>query len=182
MTKVVDKYNHLLVCIERLNAARNILKQIEIQNQIDPSHPLVGPAFRYALVEYATAFTGSKIEPEKVTAFTKSREKRNEISLSKEEYVPPTNRPLHERIFSARNKVHAHADVSILEPELEVHDIGGEPQIARNMNHISGLEELRNLPEIVELIEVVLRKLYNNRDNSQESVLEAIRGRTESSS
>ena len=47
MTQAHEDHIHLLVCIDRLQSAWNTLKIIESSSD----HLLVGPAFRYALVE-----------------------------------------------------------------------------------------------------------------------------------
>ena len=144
---------HLLVCMDRLNAAWWTLKQIEV----DSSQPLVGPAFRYALVEYATAFTRSD-SPSKKRRFLP------------ESMVPPTHLVLHQRIISARNSIHTHADLTILEAQLELYVVGGERQITRVENFIHGLEELTNLRDVVAMVEGVLRNLYVEHEKSKQRI------------
>ena len=153
MTDDHEYHLHLLVCMDRVNAAWNTLKQIET----DRTQPLVGPAFRYALVEYATAFTRSD-SPSK---------KRRYLP---ESLVPSTHLALHQRMIGARNSLHAHADLTVLDARLEFHVIGGERQVARVENFIHGLEELPNLPEILALVEGVLSNLYAEHEKSKQRI------------
>lgn len=153
MTDDHEYHLHLLVCMDRLNAAWHTLRQIET----DRAQPLVGPAFRYALVEYAAAFT-------------RSDSPSNKRRRLQESLVPSTHLALHQRIIGARNSVHAHADLKVLEPRLEFHVVGGERQIARVENFIHGLEELSNLPEVVALVEGVLSNLYVEHEKSKQRI------------
>ena len=153
MTDVHEDHLHILVCMERLNAAWNTLKQI----QASLDQPLVGPAFRYALVEYATAFNNSH-SPSK---------KNRKLSPS---LVPSAHSGLHQRLINARDSIHAHADLTIFEAQLEVHLVAGEKQISCVRNFIHGLEELKNLPEVIELVEGVLRNLYDEHEKSRRRI------------
>ena len=151
MTDDHEYHLHLLICMDRLNAAWRTLKQIEV----DRSQPLVGPAFRYALVEYATAFTRSD-SPSKKRRFLP------------ESIVPSTHFTLHQRIICARNSVHVHSDLTVLEARLELHMVGGEIQITRVENFIHGLEKLTNLRDVVSMVEGVLRNLYIEHGKSKQ--------------
>lgn len=153
MKETHEYHLHILVCIDRLNAARATLNQI----QLAPSHALAGPAFRYALVEYATAFTDSH---------SPSRKSRKLPTT----FVPLAFKPLHERLIRARKSTHAHADINILEATLEVHAAGEEKQVGVVQNSIHGLEELPNLTEVISLIESVLLNLYTEREQSKERI------------
>ena len=153
MTDAHEAHLHILVCMDRLNAAWNTLLQI----QASPDQPLVGPAFRYALVEYATAFTRSD-SPSK---------KRRTLSRS---LVPGSHSALHQRLIDARNSIHARADLTILEAQLEVHLVAVEKQIGCVQNFIHGLEELKNLPEVIGLVEAVLSNLYVEHDQSKRRI------------
>ena len=150
MTEAYEAHLHILLCMDRLNAASNTLKQI----QAEPDQPLVGPAFRYALVEYATAFSRSD-SPSK---------KRRKLPIR---LVPVSHAGLHQRLIGARNSIHAHADLTVLEAQLEIHVVAGEKQIGVVQNFIHGLEELRNLPEVISLVEGVLRNLYLEHEQSK---------------
>jgi hypothetical protein len=139
MTAAHENYIHLLTCIDRLNASWRTLKEIER----DLSNPLVGPAFRYALVEYCTAFTRSEGH----------LSRRNQLS---HDLVPVDFRELHNRVLAARHTVHAHADLKPLDAELYIGAINGEKYVGVTKNHITGLEELANISQLVALIEGVL--------------------------
>ena len=153
MTEAHETHLHILVCMDRINAAWNTLKQI----QSAPDHPLVGPAFRYALVEYATAFTRSD-SPSK---------KRRTLPIT---LVPVSQSELHQRLIDARNSIHAHADLTVLEAQLTVHVVAGEKQVGVSQNFIHGLEELNNLPRLISLVEGVLRNLYVEHKQSERRI------------
>lgn len=139
MTAPHESYIHLHTCIDRLNSSWRTLKEIEK----DRSNPLVGPAFRYALVEYCTAFTRSEGH----------WSRRNQLAV---DLVPATHRELHDRVLAARNTVHAHADLKPLDAELYIGRIDGEKYVGVTRNHISGLEEMANLSQLIELVQGVL--------------------------
>ena len=142
MTQAHEDHLHLLICIDRLNGAWRTLKTIETT----ADHPLVGPAFRYALVEYATAFTRSDGPLKKGRALLSN-------------VVPSGQQELHKRIMNARHKTHAHADITALEAVLHVEYINGTKHVGRVQNYVHGLEELKNLTSIISLVEGVLENL-----------------------
>ena len=140
---------HLLVCIDRVNNAWRTLKTIEE----NPSSPLLGPAFRYALVEYATAFTRSDGPMNRRRVLPKS-------------VVPTDHIALHARVVSARQSVLAHADLTVLDAELHVSHINGEKYVSRIQNRITGLEELPQLEAVIAMVEAVIDSLYALRESS----------------
>lgn len=153
MNAALEAHLHLLVCIDRINGAWRTLKLIE-ENR---GHPLVGAAFRYALVEYATAFTRSDGQYEK-------------YKFLPEECVPSEHATLHQRIIDARHQVHAHADLKVLEADLEVQYINGAKHVSHVQNYIHGLEELQNLSSVVKLVEAVLDKVYGLQRESKKNL------------
>jgi hypothetical protein len=142
-----EEHIHLLTCIDRLKSAWVTLKTIEKEAE----NPLIGPAFRYALVEYATAFNNSQ-------GIIQKRRKLNE------DCVPQPYFRLHKRILDSRDQIHAHADLTVLESKLEIFEVNGKQQVMNGANYITGLEELGNISLIIQLIEGVLRTLYSIRD------------------
>jgi hypothetical protein len=145
-----EEHIHLLTCIDRLNSAWATLKTIE--NEV--KNPLIGPAFRYALVEYATAFNNSE----------GIIQKRRKL---KEDCVPLTYLQLHKRILDSRDQVHAHADLTVLESKLEIFKVNGKQAVMNGANYITGLEELTNILQIIQLIEGTLENLYSKRDKAE---------------
>ena len=154
MNQAHEDHLHLLVCIDRINSAWQTLKAI----QANTGHSLVGPAFRYALVEYATGFTRSD----------GSIKKRRTLPPI---VVPPAHKELHTRIIDARHQTHAHADLVALDAVLHVDYINGIKHVSHVQNYIHGLEELKNLDAIVELIEDVLENVYALHRESKERLL-----------
>ena len=153
MSVAHETHLHLLVCIDRLNSAWRTLKAIEA----DPGNPLRGAAFRYSLVEYSTAFTRSD-GPIK---------KRRSLP---ENVVPAEHLKLHKRVIAARHSVHAHADLMALEADLHISYLKGAKYVSRIQNHITGLEELDNLGEVVALVETVLENLYVLHKSSEQRI------------
>lgn len=137
---------HIDVCIGRLSNAHKTLRDV----QRHAGHPLVGPAFQYALVEYCTTFSGSKVAGE--------RPRKLDIRM-----VPLELRVLHNRILTARHQLLAHADLSILEGTVEFRLYEGRPATTTTLNHLDPLEELQNLGSILQLIEQVHLNLFVER-------------------
>ena len=153
MPEAHEAHLHLLVCIDRLSNSWRTLKAIEINTE----NPLRGAAFRYALVEYSTAFTRSDGPIKKHRSL-------------KEDVVPAEHLKLHRRVIAARHSVHAHADPLALEADLHVSYLNGEKYVSRIQNHITGLEELGNLGEVVALVETVLENLYLLHKSSEQRI------------
>lgn len=137
---------HIDVCIGRLSNAHRTLREV----QKHAGHPLMGPAFQYALVEYCTTFSTSKVAGE--------RSRKLDIRM-----VPPELRGLHNRILTARHQLLAHADLSILDGTVEFRLYEGRPATTTTLNHLDPLEELPNLSSILHLIEQVHLNLFIER-------------------
>lgn len=143
-----EAFIHFDICTYRLNGAWRTLKTIKEH----PGHPLVGPAFRFALVEYAVPYTRSD----------GANKERYSLGM---QYVPGDFLPLHERLLASRNQIQAHADLSILDAKLSYVDLDGQRLVSIGQNNINGLEELPNIDEIILLIEGTLDNMYADRDN-----------------
>lgn len=154
MSEAHENYLHLLVCIDRLNNAWSTLLTIKA----NPSNPLSGPAFRYALVEYATAFTRSD----------GSVRKRRTLHDS---VVPAEYAELHKRIVDARHSIHAHADLTALDAQLHIAHLRGKKCISIVQNHITGLEELSKIEVVISMIEAVLKRLYELQRTGELGIL-----------
>lgn len=142
-----ETHLHFLECIDRLNNAWATLNAIRAAEE----NPLIGPAFRYALVEYATPYTRSDGPIKKYRQLDDS-------------WIPTEYLALHKRILAARNQVHAHADLTVLEAELHINEIQGKQHISRIQNMIHGLEEIGNIDRIISLIQGTLRNMYAERE------------------
>ena len=147
MTEDHEEFIHFVTCIDRLNSAWVTLSAIKTAGD----SPLVGPAFRFALVQYAMPYNRSD-GPIK---------KRRHLTTS---YVPADMLDLHERLLDARNKIHAHADLTLMEAKLYLTETRGSPSVIISGNYIHGLEELSNIDEIIRLIEGTLDNMYTEQD------------------
>lgn len=148
-----ETHLHFLVCIDRLNNAWATLNAVRAAKD----NPLVGPAFRYALVEYATPYTRSDGPIKRYRHLD-------------ETWVPTEYLALHKRILAARSQVQAHADLTVLEAQLHISEIQGKQYISRVQNMIHGLEEIGNIDEIISLIEGTLRNMYAEREVREHSL------------
>jgi hypothetical protein len=147
MTEQQEYYIHFMICIDRLNNAWAILNAVKEAE----GNPLIGPAFRYALVEYSTPYTGSE-------GLIKRRRKLETT------WIPSEFLDLHKRILDARNKIHAHFDLTDLEPKLHIDRLNSTQYVTVVQNMIHGLEEFGNLDDIIRLLEGTLDNLYIERD------------------
>lgn len=142
-----EDFLHFEICLDRLNSAWKILTAIREHL----GHSLAGPAFRFALVEYATSYNRS------------DGETRKNHRLD-ERHIPQEMIDVHRRLLTARNTIHAHADLTVLAASVSYVDLQGERLVTRAQNNIHGLEELTNIDEIIRLIEGTLDSMYADRD------------------
>ena len=108
MTEQEEKFVHFASCITCLNNAWRLLQTIQTQ----PGNPLVGAAFRFALVEYCKSYKCSR------------RVNKKPLKLDTA-LIPPAYIPLHERIIVSRDQIHAHSDLTVMEAKLHVHEFMG---------------------------------------------------------
>jgi len=141
-----EEFIHFHICINRFVSAWNTLKEVKA----NLAHPLVGSAFRFALVEYAIPYSKSEGE-----------HKRSGHRL-KTTYIPDEFMALHNRLLAARNKVHAHADLTLMSPTLSFIELDGQRLATVSGKHVDELEELRNIDEIILLIEATLHNMFND--------------------
>lgn len=153
MTDSEERYIHFAACIERLHNAWTTLNAIKGE----ANSRLVGPAFRYALVEYSTPYTASE-------GVVKRRHKLDGSC------VPSAYMALHERILTARHKIHAHTDLTVRDAKLYLNEIQGKRYASIASNTIHGLEELGQLEEIVRLIEGTLESMFIQREEFERSL------------
>ena len=135
-----EQYVHFAYSIENLNTARKILQ--EIKKSAD--HPLVNPAFQFALIEYSKPYRRSRGTIKK------------EQHILGNEHVPVKHSEMHKRILAARDEIHAHTDLTVREATLCVVDIERERTVFTTQNVIRGNEELQNIDAIIDLIEQTL--------------------------
>jgi hypothetical protein len=142
MTEQEESFVHFVSCITWLNNAWRLLNMIHTQSE----NPLIGPAFRFALIEYC--------KPYKLSRGINKMFKLETLSIPKECL------PLHERIISSRDQIHAHSDLTVMDAKLHVHEFMGQRYTLIPQNKIDCTEELSNLQEIVALIEATLDNMY----------------------
>ncbi|MGH9878312.1 MAG: hypothetical protein ACRD5H_11795 [Nitrososphaerales archaeon] len=142
MTEQEEHFVHFVSCITWLNNTWRLLNTIQSQ----PSNPLVGPAFRFAIIEYCTPYNQSH-----------GANKKFKLDNS---LIPINFIPLHERIINSRNKIHAHHDLTVMEAKLHVHEYSGQRYTLIAQNFITGVEELPNLKEVIEMVEGTLDNMY----------------------
>jgi hypothetical protein len=150
-------YIHFVICIQNLNGAWVILQQIKEGKGESGSPVLVAAAFRFALIEYAKPYLRSR-----------GTEVRNH--LLNERFIPSQHIALHRRLVSARNQIHAHSDLTVLDAKLYVEKAQNEKIVLASQNIIHGTEELSNLEVIVELIEQTLANMYLERNRLEQQL------------
>jgi hypothetical protein len=137
-----EQYIHFVASMENLNHAWLVLKEIKKCG----GHPLISPAFQFALVEYAKPY----------------RQSYGELRRHKLDgrHVPPQHLDLHNRLLAARDRVHAHSDLTVMEAKLYVANTshGLHASIVQNVIHRT--EELSNIDAIIDLIEKTLDSMY----------------------
>ncbi|SCX72616.1 hypothetical protein [Variovorax sp. EL159] len=137
---------HLAVCVERLSSCHLTLQ--DVRANLD--HPLSGPAFRYAVVEYMTLFNQSKDG--------QGHPRRIPVGC-----VPVNHVALHERLKKTRNELLAHSDMSALDGSLDFKDIRGLPITTTTLTHADDLAELKNVDEFLDLIQTVRDNVFAKR-------------------
>ena len=142
MTEQEEDFIHFSACITWLNKALRLL--LAIREQSD--NPLIGPAFRFALIEYS--------KPYKLSCGTLKKRKLDT------EFIPPNLLALHKQIVDSRDQVHAHSDLTLMEAKLSVHDYLGQRYTLIAQNYTTGTEQLSNIGEVIGLIEGTLDNMY----------------------
>jgi len=146
MSEQEEKYIHLANSIDSLNTAWRILKKIKEEK----GNPLAGFAFQFALIEYS--------KPYKDSNSARLNEKGKPLHKYRLgiEYVPQKYLMLHRRILNARDKIHAHLDLDIRDAKVYVQSTERGRNIMRSQNIIDGTQEMRNIDDIISLIEGTL--------------------------
>ena len=147
LTQAEERYIHLASSSHDLNYAWYVLQEI----RKEPSNPLNGTAFMFALICYARPYTVSRGELQRYVLDT--------------QHVPTEHAALHDRLLSARHKILAHSDLTVKEARLHVANTSTGKFVGVVQNTIFGTEEFGNLDTIVDLIEKTLRSLYASLDH-----------------
>jgi hypothetical protein len=147
-----EQFIHLRSSIENLNKAWTVLLEIK-KNK---NNSLVWAAFQFALIEYS--------KPYKVS--NGIAQKKHKLD---ESYIPSNYLDIHKRILESRDKILAHADLTVKDAKLHVAQMQSERFVGIVQNVIYGTEELSNIDEIIALIEQTLDNMY-----AEEKRLEAL--------
>ena len=158
LTRSSEEFFHLQQCMEDLNLAWSILKEIQRKR---PRGNLLVASFRYALVEYSKSFKKS---------FSSDRTKRFMLD---DQWVPKIYFKLHEEILNQRDTFLAHSDIAKRDPHVFFDTIGSSRKLLFSRNYIHGLELYPRISEIVLLIEGTLDGLYEYTDSVEDRYVEA---------
>jgi hypothetical protein len=137
-----EQYIHFASSMDNLNHAWRILQEIKGCE----GNSLISPAFQFALIEYAKPYRISYSELKKRKLDSR--------------HIPPIHLGLHNRLLVARDKIHAHADLTIIEAKLYMASTsyGLNASIVQNIIHRT--EELSSIDVIIDLIEQILDSMY----------------------
>ena len=143
MTKLEEEFIHFVSCIDCLNRVWQLINKIKAEQ----NNPLVGYAFRFALVEYAKPYNDSRGNIKRIHKLDTS-------------FIPPDFLSLHTQIVNSRNQIHAHSDLTVMGAQLYIRETQGNRFTGIVQNVITGTEEFRNIDKIQVLIERTLEKMY----------------------
>jgi hypothetical protein len=142
VTQQEEQYVHFVSCTDSLNSAWRTLHEIKQS----PGNSLIGPAFQFAIIEYAKPY---------MTSFgIAGRHKLDD------RYVPSAHRDLHKRLIDTRKKILAHSDLTVMEAKLHVANISVGQRAFIVQNVIHGAMQLTNIDSIIDLIEQTLVPMY----------------------
>ena len=156
VTEQEERYVHLFQCVEDLNGAWRVLHELKDSGA---AGELAQAAFRYALVEYAKPY------------------KRSEGTVTKwhqlnEDSVPPQYVDLHRDLVSARDKIHAHSDLTVREARLRVRQTKDGKIVTPVRKGVDVAEEYSRLDSIIDLVEVTIEGLYHELKDLGQSLPE----------
>jgi hypothetical protein len=160
MTQEREYFIHFRQSIQNLNNAWVILQVIKTEGY---NPDLVNAAFQFALIEYC--------KPYKCSYGKIKNAKGKSVSYTLEhEHIPPEYLPLHHRILAARDQIHAHSDLTILDTRVCVKDSPRGKIAGYVQNVIRGTEEMQNLDSIIDLIERTLDSMYEKDDKLKQNL------------
>jgi len=154
MTVDEEKFVHFTHSIDDLNDAWRVLKAIKRRERVGG---VEAAAFRYALVAYARPYTGSH----GVAKYT---------HCLGTDCVPAKHLDLHFRLVTARKQIHAHSDLTVRDAILYIREVAGKKIASQVRSGIDPLEELKNLDEIIELVEQTLEQMYAESERMEQAL------------
>lgn len=156
-----ERYIHFVSCIRNLNNAWRILQEIKNSKKIPPA--ILNAAFRFAAIEYSKPYRDS------LGKVSNSKGKNARYKLD-EGFIPSSMLDLHTRILDARDKIHAHTDLSILDAEIYIESTVHGKYVSTSQNVIFDAEELSNIDLIIDLIEKTLDAMYEEERRLREEL------------
>lgn len=134
-----EEYIYFVSTIRNLNEAWRILNAIKDSKE----NSLSRYAFKYALIEYSKPYKTSK---------GVIKQKYHLDTL----HIPKQFLDIHKRIIDARDQIHAHADLTVMEAKLHIFNFQNNYYTMILENDIDDIEEMKNIDEIISLIEGTL--------------------------
>ncbi len=161
MKEYEERYIHFVSCIRNLNNALRILQEIKNSKEVSPV--IIIAAFRFATIEYSKPYRDS------LGKILNSKGKNARYKLG-EDFIPSDMFDLHTRIVEARDKIHAHSDLSILDAEIYIESTAHGKYVSTSQNVIFDAEELPKIDLIIDLIEQTLDAMYEEERRLQEEL------------
>lgn len=137
-----EEYVHFVSSIDDLNNAWRLLQEIKQCK----SSSLVVATFQFALIEYSKPYRSSR-----------GTIKRHVL---KKDLLPHKHIELHRRILAARDQIHAHSDLTVIEAKLYVKNTVYGKIVGTVQNKVYPSEEISNIDAIIDLIEQTLDSMY----------------------
>lgn len=141
MTIEDEDFIHYIECIDCLNRAWSVLKDIEA---LETKGAISAAAYRYALIEYAKPYTQSRGDLRK-------RRKLSHPELTPEQIA------LHQQIIGLRDQVLAHCDLTVKQANLHLTETAGIPSYIISSSIIDSLPPIRS---VIDLLEQSLTLMY----------------------
>lgn len=147
-----EEFAHLEVCIEALGGTWSLLRAVRAA---PPDCPLLLPALRFAIVQYASSYTDAK----------GSAKKRHKLKLPGE--LETEFGELHRYLLLRRHQLHAHNDLELLDPRSSVRKVEQRKIAVVAFNIVDPGEEFSKLEQIICLVEKTLEILQARRDRDE---------------
>lgn len=160
MKRTQEEYIHFVSCMKNLNNALNIFQELKIPKKLPPV--IFNASFQYAIIEYAKPYKVSKGET------LNSREKPEHKLDNK--YIPPDFLALHKRLIDARDQIHAHTDLTLLEAKIYIQDTFYGKSVVISQNFIHETQEFSNIDAIIVLIEKTLDNMMEEEKKLKEQL------------
>jgi len=143
MNNVEERYIHSSCCLEWLNESWSLLCKL----RDDRHNPLVGAAFRFALILYAKPYRQSH----------GPNTWRLQLDSA---FVPPEHLDLHDKVLAERDHLHAHSDLTVMDAVVSVHTFEEQRYALVVRNRIDPTKLLSRLDDVISLVEGSLDLMY----------------------